>query len=114
MGAGRQLSAYFHRPGELCDEIAEAGLEPDGPIALEGLAGAAPGIDGLLDDETHGRVPVVLRRTEREPTLLGMSGHLLALGRRREGGRPRGRTPSEARRRQRKTSTMIATESRAR
>jgi hypothetical protein len=76
-------TAYFHRPAELTEEIAEAGLEPDGPVALEGLAGAAPHIEGLLDDDgARPRVLDVLRRTEREPTLIGMSSHLMALGRR--------------------------------
>jgi len=76
-------TAYFHHPAELTEEIAEAGLELDGPVALEGLGGAAPDIEGLLDDdESRLRVLDVLRRTEREPSLIGMSSHLMALGRR--------------------------------
>jgi SAM-dependent methyltransferase len=76
-------TAYFHRPEELTREVEEAGLVLDGPVAVEGLGGAAPDIDGLLDDDAvRERVLDVLRRTEREPALLGMSSHLLAAGRR--------------------------------
>lgn len=76
-------TAYFHHPTELTAELAEAGFEPDGTVGLEGLAGAAPDIDGLLDDDaTRSRVLDVLRRTEKETALLGVSSHLMARGRR--------------------------------
>jgi SAM-dependent methyltransferase len=76
-------TTYFHRPEELTAELEEAGLAVDGPVGVEGLGGAAPDIDALLDDDAaRERVLDVLRRTEREPALLGMSSHLLAAGRR--------------------------------
>lgn len=76
-------TAYFHRPDELTAEIAAAGLAPEGPVALEGLGGAAPDIESMLDDEEVAlRVLGLLRRTEHEPALLGMSSHLMASGRR--------------------------------
>ena len=56
---------------------------PGGPVAVEGLAGFAADVDGLLDDHgTRIRVLEALRRTGREPALLGASSHLLVLGRR--------------------------------
>lgn len=76
-------TAYFHHPSELTAEIADAGFEPAGAVGLEGLAGAAPDIEGLLDDAAiRSRVLDVLRRTEEETALLGMSSHLMARGRR--------------------------------
>jgi SAM-dependent methyltransferase len=76
-------TAYFHRPEELVDEVSLTGLTPDGPVAVEGLAGFAPDVEGLLADaEVRRRVLEALRRTEREPALLGASSHLLIAGRR--------------------------------
>jgi SAM-dependent methyltransferase len=76
-------TAYFHRPEELVEEVAAAGLVPDGPVAVEGLAGLAPDIDAVLDDDdVRPRALEALRRTEREPALLGVSSHLLVAGRR--------------------------------
>jgi ubiquinone/menaquinone biosynthesis C-methylase UbiE len=75
-------TAYFHRPDELADEVSAAGLEADGPVAVEGLASVTPILDALLDDpSTRGRVLHILRATEREPALLGVSAHLLIAGR---------------------------------
>lgn len=75
-------TAYFHRPEELAEEVREAGLEPDGPVAVEGLGGPATDLDAMLDDPaTRERVLAALRRVEREPSLLGASPHLLVCGR---------------------------------
>jgi SAM-dependent methyltransferase len=76
-------TAYFHRPEDLVAEVAAAGLVPDGPVAVEGLAGLTPDIDAVLDDDdVRPRALEALRRTEREPALLGVSSHLLVAGRR--------------------------------
>lgn len=74
-------TAYFHRPEELVDEVRAAGLEADGPVAVEGLGGFAPDLDPLLDDDAvRERLLAALRRVEREPSLLGASAHLLVAG----------------------------------
>ena len=76
-------TAYFHRPEDLVAEVAAAGLVPDGPVAVEGLAGLARDVDAVLDDDdVRPRALEALRRTEREPALLGVSSHLLVAGRR--------------------------------
>lgn len=76
-------TAYFHRPEELVDEFAAAGLAPDGPVAVEGLGWFARDIDALLDDPpARDRLLTAIRRVEREPALLGASSHLLVAGRR--------------------------------
>ena len=75
-------TAWFHRPDELVQEVADAGLVPDGPVAVEGLGGTATDLDALLDDAgTRERVLAAIRRVEREPSLLGASPHLLVCGR---------------------------------
>jgi SAM-dependent methyltransferase len=75
--------AYFHRPEELMTELVAAGLEPDVPTAVEGLAGFAPDIDRWLDDPgDRDRLLALIRRTEHEPALLGASTHFLVAARR--------------------------------
>lgn len=74
-------TAYFHRPEELAEEVASAGLVPDGPVAVEGLGWLAPDVDAMLEDApTRGRVLEAIRRVEREPALLGASAHFLVAG----------------------------------
>jgi ubiquinone/menaquinone biosynthesis C-methylase UbiE len=83
-------TAYFHRPEELRDEVRAAGLDTDGPVAVEGIASVTPSLDALLDDPaTRCRVLDVVRSTEREPALLGVSSHLLVAGRKSHRAGPR-------------------------
>lgn len=79
-------TAYFHDPGELPGEFTDAGLRGPGGGApdrygLEGAAWLMPGLDDWLDDaDRRGVLLDALRTAEREPSLLGVSGHLLAVG----------------------------------
>ena len=72
-------TAFFHHPDELCAEVEEAGL------ALEAVFGVeSPGwLLSHLWDEPEGRESVLLaaRAIETEPSLLGLSAHLLAVAR---------------------------------
>jgi SAM-dependent methyltransferase len=75
-------TAYFHRPDELELEVRDAHLEFDAVLGIEG-----PGwLLGELWEDPHGRENIlrVARAVEREPTLLGVSGHLLAVAHRSE------------------------------
>jgi SAM-dependent methyltransferase len=72
-------TAFFHRPEELEAELKEAGLTVEGTFGIEG-----PGwvLDKVWDDE--GRRESVLfaaQAVERDPALLALSSHLLAVGR---------------------------------
>ena len=75
-------TAYFHDPEQLREEVAGAGLEVVDLVGIEGLAGWL----GHLGDrwETpEGRAAILYsaRAVEREPSLLGLSAHLLAVAR---------------------------------
>ena len=76
-------TAYFHRPAEVPAEFRDAGLVLHGQYGLEGAAWLMGGIGGWLDDpERREAVLRAMRLSESEPSLLGVSGHLLTVGRR--------------------------------
>jgi ubiquinone/menaquinone biosynthesis C-methylase UbiE len=77
-------TAYFHVPAELGPELADAGFAEVEVLAVEGIAELLPDVDAWLADAGRREVLLrTLRRLEREPALLGATGHLLAVGRAR-------------------------------
>ncbi len=65
------------------EEVAATGLVLLDVFAVEGLAFATPGFERrFADPASRERMLAFLRRVETEPTLLGASPHLLAVGRR--------------------------------
>jgi len=77
--AGWFTTAYFHRPEELAEEARDGGLVVDGVFGVEG-----PG--WLLPDlwDNPGRREQTLRAAravERDPSMLGLSAHLLVVAR---------------------------------
>ena len=72
-------TAYFHHPHELASEVRDAGLVFDAVFGVEG-----PGWLAGSWDDPRGREDIlrVARALEREPTVIGVSGHLLAFARR--------------------------------
>ncbi|MFD9128566.1 class I SAM-dependent methyltransferase [Kitasatospora sp. NPDC059571] len=75
-------TAYFHRAGDVPGEFADAGLDVTGQYGLEGAAWLMGPVEEWLDDpERRGTVLAALRSAESEPSLLGVSGHLLTAGR---------------------------------
>ena len=78
---GRFTTAHFARPGELAAEIAAAGLELAALLAVEGPGGWLPAVDDWLDDPVRREWLLrSIRRVEAEPSLLGASPHVLAVG----------------------------------
>jgi SAM-dependent methyltransferase len=71
-------SVYFHRPEELPGEVADAGLRLDDLYAVEGMAHWMPDLAARLSDP-DGRALVLelAARTEREPSTLGATAHVL-------------------------------------
>ena len=73
-------TAYFHHPDELTSELVDAGLVVDALYGIEG-----PGwLRSELWEEAGGREAIlrVARAVESEPTMIGVSPHLLAVGHR--------------------------------
>jgi SAM-dependent methyltransferase len=76
-------TAFFHRPEELEAEVREAGFALVGLFAVEGPGAFVPGFARRwADPAARGRLVDLVRRVEREPSLLGASPHLLAVARR--------------------------------
>jgi SAM-dependent methyltransferase len=75
-------TAYFHHPDELRLEIEAAQLELVDLVGVEGLAGWLPHLEAEWQTEA-GRRAILGAATavEQEPTLLGLSAHLLAIAR---------------------------------
>jgi ubiquinone/menaquinone biosynthesis C-methylase UbiE len=78
-------TAYFHRPDELAAELDAAGFALDGVWGVEGPAAWSAAARGESDAEL-GRLAAAARAVESEPSLLGASAHLLAVGRKPAGG----------------------------
>ncbi len=76
-------TAYLHRAEELASECAEAGLTHEALLAVEGPAWLLPDLEARLAD-AHRRMVLLdaLAAIEAEPTLLGVSAHLLSVSRR--------------------------------
>lgn len=76
-------TAFFHHPDELTQEVTEAGLTLEGVLAIEGPGWLLPDLDEWWRDiGRRERLLHLIAAVEREPSLLGMSGHLLAVARR--------------------------------
>lgn len=74
--------AFFHHPDELSTEVVEAGFSLDALLAVEGPGNIVPNLTDYWDDT--GRRQTLLntvRALESEPSLLGISAHILAVGR---------------------------------
>jgi SAM-dependent methyltransferase len=72
-------TAYLHHPDELRTEVEAAGFGVDGVFGVEG-----PGwllADRWDDDRAREHILRVARTIEEEPTVVGTSSHLLAIGR---------------------------------
>jgi SAM-dependent methyltransferase len=72
-------TAFFHRPEELAEEVATGGFELEALLAVEGPAGFVGA--GWKDPAQHDVILEAVRQVETEPSLLGMSPHLLAIAR---------------------------------
>jgi len=74
-------SAYFHRPDDLRDEVGEAGFVDVELLGVEGLAGWLHDLnDRPADEAVRSLLLEFLARIEAEPSLVGVSAHLIAHG----------------------------------
>jgi len=73
-------TAFFHHPEELRREVAEADLDCETLLAIEGPAWLLQDFDAHWDSpDRRARLLQVVRRMEAEPSVLGVSAHLLAV-----------------------------------
>jgi SAM-dependent methyltransferase len=76
-------TAFFHRPEELTSEVSEVGFDVVELLGVEGPAWLLPDLERRWADEAEReRLLQAARAVEREPTLLGIHPHLLAVARR--------------------------------
>jgi SAM-dependent methyltransferase len=76
-------TAYLHVPDELAQDIADAGLLLDGLLAVEGPGWLVPDFEERWQNESRRQQLLdALGRVEREPSMLGVSAHLIAVARR--------------------------------
>jgi ubiquinone/menaquinone biosynthesis C-methylase UbiE len=74
--------AFFHRPGELSREFLAAGFKVLEVLPIEGPGWLACDFDRLWNDPIQReRLLAAVRKMEREPSVLGASAHIMAIGR---------------------------------
>ena len=77
---GLFTTAYFHHPEELKQEIEVAGLKLETLLGLEGPSRYLTDLDATLkDSQKTDTLLELLGTTEHEPSLLGVSPHILAV-----------------------------------
>jgi ubiquinone/menaquinone biosynthesis C-methylase UbiE len=73
--------AFFHRPGELSRDLLGAGFQVLEVVAIEGPGWLARDFDRLWSDPAQReRLLAAVRKVEREPSVLGASAHIMAIG----------------------------------
>ena len=73
------FTAFCHRPGELREEMGEAGLDVTDLVSVEGPAFILGDLDARMADPVDWSVALeVARAIERVPELIGFGPHLLA------------------------------------
>jgi SAM-dependent methyltransferase len=76
-----EFTAFCHRPGELREEMGEAGLEVTDLLSVEGPAFILGDLDARMSDPADRSVVLeVARAVEGVPELAGFGPHLLATG----------------------------------
>lgn len=74
-------TAYFHEPQQLKTEIEDAGMQVRELVGVEGPAGCMKNLVERWDTpEDREAILYAARAVESEPSIIGMSGHLLAIG----------------------------------
>lgn len=75
-------TAYYHQPDELKNEFASAGFKQIDVLGVEGLGWLMPHFDTEWENKDMQKVLMnFLEIMEKEPNLLGVSAHIMAVGR---------------------------------
>jgi SAM-dependent methyltransferase len=74
------MDTFFHHPDELRTEVVEAGFASPNVYAVEGPCWLLSDFDSWWDNgEYRERLLQIARAVEREPSLLGVSAHMVAV-----------------------------------
>lgn len=77
-------TAYFHRPEDLRQEIIDAGFAAEELYGVEGPAWILADLEDRWNDRARRDIILqVARALESEPSVIGCSAHLIAVGRKR-------------------------------
>lgn len=77
--------SYFHTPVELKEEIESTGLKTINKYAIEGTIWITPDLDEKWEDKkSRERLLKVLRYTENEDSIMGMSPHFMIVSKKYE------------------------------
>ena len=72
--------AYLHRPEELSSEVVEAGFQHQATLAVQGPAWLFKAVESYwMEPDQRAVVLDLIRKVEAEPSILGMSAHILAI-----------------------------------
>lgn len=74
-------TAFFHHPKQLLAEIESATFQMEGIFGVEGPGWLLPNLSKYLEETKKDFFLNILRRLEKENTLLGMSVHMMAIAR---------------------------------
>jgi SAM-dependent methyltransferase len=75
-------TSYFHRPDELRSEVRDAGFNVEGLYGIEGPGWMLSDFEERWADERRREILVdAARRLESDPSVMGCSAHILAVGR---------------------------------
>ncbi len=73
--------AYLHRPEAFNSEVVEAGFQHQTTLAVQGPAWLFESFESYWKDpDLRPMVMDLIRKVEAEPSLIGMSAHILAIG----------------------------------
>ncbi len=76
------MDTFFHHPHELKTEVSSPGFRDAEVFGIEGPGWLLRDFDEWWDDEPRrGRLLRFARTLETEPSLIGVSAHLMAVGR---------------------------------
>jgi ubiquinone/menaquinone biosynthesis C-methylase UbiE len=76
------MTAFFHHPDELSAEIKEAGFRHEATLAIEGPGWLLQNLDDhWRDQHRRERLLTAVRWLEGEPSVLGVSAHMMAIAR---------------------------------
>jgi ubiquinone/menaquinone biosynthesis C-methylase UbiE len=74
-------SAYFHMPEELKEELLESGFAFESLVAVEGFGNLFSDLEERIKDESYLEMTLeYIRKTENEPSIMGVSNHFIGIG----------------------------------